>query len=183
MTPTAYRPRTRGLTLIELLVALLVFVLLVTVGIPSFAQLVDRFRLIATTNELVTALHHARSEAVRTAAPVTLCASANGVHCSGDGRWESGWLVFHNPGLATQPASANDILRRRQGNPGGGLEIRGNLPVRHRVTYGALGATRRLSGALQMGTLRICNEAAGRAVVINRAGRPRVAHQGCPFDP
>ncbi|WP_019021688.1 GspH/FimT family pseudopilin [Thioalkalivibrio sp. ALE23] len=182
MTPTAYRPRTRGLTLIELLVALAVFITLSTVGVSSMQTLVDRSRVTATTNQLLTALHFTRSEAVRLNHTVTLCASRDGRTCTGTD-WSHGWIAYRNPHHLDQPASAEDILRATSLPAGRGIEIAGNSPVRHYVSYGNAGISRRHSGALQMGTLRLCGRHAGRNLIINAAGRPRTEPAPCPHTP
>jgi type IV fimbrial biogenesis protein FimT len=57
--------RYRGFTLVELMVTLAVLAILITVGIPAFGDLVRNNRVTSQTNELVTALNIARSEAVK----------------------------------------------------------------------------------------------------------------------
>jgi type IV fimbrial biogenesis protein FimT len=60
-----------------------------------------------------------------------------------------------------------------------GITITGNTPVQRYVSYIGLGATRRASGALQMGTITLCAGDVGRQIVISRTGRPRVQQGGC----
>jgi type IV fimbrial biogenesis protein FimT len=57
--------RYRGFTLLELMVTLAVLAILITVGIPAFGDMVQNNRVTAQTNELVSALNTARSEAVK----------------------------------------------------------------------------------------------------------------------
>jgi len=57
--------RQRGFTLLELLVALLVFAILVTAATPAFNEFVRRQQMATTANDLVQALWVARSEAIR----------------------------------------------------------------------------------------------------------------------
>lgn len=54
-----------GLTLIELMVTLAVAVVLLSIGVPSFQSIMQSNRVSAQTNELVSAITTARSEAVR----------------------------------------------------------------------------------------------------------------------
>lgn len=70
--------RQRGLTLIELMVALAVAVVLLSVAVPSFFQSTARARLEGAVNELAVDLQYARSEAVRERAAVVLLVAANG---------------------------------------------------------------------------------------------------------
>jgi type IV fimbrial biogenesis protein FimT len=70
----------RGFTLLELMVTLAVLAVLITVGIPAFAELVQNNRVTAQTNELVSALNVARSEAVKRGrnVQVVVAAETNG---------------------------------------------------------------------------------------------------------
>lgn len=84
----------RGLTLIELMVTLSVLVILITVGIPSFRDLVARNRLTASTNEILYHLQYARSESVKRAASVLICPSTDSATCAtAPGDWEAGFIV------------------------------------------------------------------------------------------
>ena len=56
--------RVRGVTLLELLVALAIGSILLGVGIPAYESVVRNNRLATDTNELVAAIHYARSEAI-----------------------------------------------------------------------------------------------------------------------
>jgi len=81
-----------GFTLIELMVTLSVAAILVTVGVPSFMSTIASNRVTAATNEVVTALNLAKSEAIRSGQNTVLCASANGSTCGGN--WSDGWILF-----------------------------------------------------------------------------------------
>lgn len=39
-------------------------------------------------------LEYARDEAIHRKLPVTICASENGLSCSGNNQWAAGWIVF-----------------------------------------------------------------------------------------
>jgi type IV fimbrial biogenesis protein FimT len=84
----------RGVTLIELIFGMLVFAILLGLGVPSFANLVRENRIAALNNDLVTAFALARSEASRRGLPVAVCASSDGISCSGATNWASGWLLY-----------------------------------------------------------------------------------------
>jgi type IV fimbrial biogenesis protein FimT len=100
-TPRPPTCRQRGFTLIELMVTVAVLAIVLTVAIPSFANLVNGNRLNAQANLLLAAIEYAKTEAVKTNATVTFCHSANGSSCSAApaAGWQ-GWLV----GLAANPA-------------------------------------------------------------------------------
>lgn len=88
----------RGMTLIELMTALGVLAILVAISVPSFRSYTLRSRVTAATNDLVSALNLARSEALRASANAVACASSNPdaptPACSNDTDWATGWIVF-----------------------------------------------------------------------------------------
>lgn len=85
----------RGLTLIELLVGLLLLLFLLMVGVPSFQWIALQDRITNATNDLVTALQLARSEAIKLGKPVTICSSANQSDCDLTAPfWTRGWVLF-----------------------------------------------------------------------------------------
>ncbi|MCG5496885.1 GspH/FimT family pseudopilin [Ectothiorhodospira variabilis] len=77
--------QTSGLTLVELMVTISVFAILLAIAVPGFQTLVQNTRATTAANELVTALHYARSEAVRRGGNVSVCPL--------DSDWADGWSV------------------------------------------------------------------------------------------
>jgi type IV fimbrial biogenesis protein FimT len=90
--------RTRGFTLIELMVTIAILAILITLAAPSFSNVIRSNRVASQTNALVTALNTARSEASKRGLPVTVCAAKDAAFsaCSGDAAdWQKfGWMVF-----------------------------------------------------------------------------------------
>ncbi|WP_038053015.1 GspH/FimT family pseudopilin [Thioalkalivibrio sp. ALJ1] len=169
----------RGFTLVELMVTLLVASILLGIGAPAFGNLVEQTRLTTTTNQFLTTLHITRSEAIRRGGLVTLCTSTDGATCT-DTSWDAGWILFANPGRSNQPSDPNRILRVGNGWTNPSIAVTGNQPVSQHISYNPLGQSERLSGALLMGTVSICADSSeGRAIVISSAGRPRVAAADC----
>jgi type IV fimbrial biogenesis protein FimT len=68
------------------------------------------YDLTIAANELVTCMHFARSDAVRTEVAVSICASADGQSCSGDTDWGSGWIIFSGKNGAKGKLDADDKL-------------------------------------------------------------------------
>ena len=87
-----------GVTLIEVLVALSVMAIVLTLGVPAFTDFLAASRMSAAANDVVSAMHLARSEAIKRRQSVTLCASENASTpnpgCSGAANPGVGWLVF-----------------------------------------------------------------------------------------
>lgn len=84
-----------GFTVIELMLTLTVAVILLSIGIPSFTDLIRRTRLSSTMNQLTSDLYAAKGEAIKRNLRVLVCAKtpspANSCAASTD--WSSGWLV------------------------------------------------------------------------------------------
>lgn len=96
--------RQTGLTLVELMVTLAVAIILLAVGMPLFSGVVANNRATAQTNTFVAAFKLARSEAVKRATEVAVCAvndpAANPLTCGSNSNWPNGLLVFVDGGTA-----------------------------------------------------------------------------------
>jgi len=88
------RERTRGFTLVELMIALLVVGVALAVGAPSFSNLIKNNRMLSLVYELRAVLSNARSEALAQRTFVTFCSSENGTSCSGE--WKNGYIAFRD---------------------------------------------------------------------------------------
>ena len=120
--------RAQGMTVIELMTAMLVLAILMGIAIPSFREFSSNNRTVAATNELVTALNVARSEALRRATTTIVCASSDQATCSGSTTWTPGWIAFvdlNNNGVV----DADELLQ----SWGGAGEI-GRASCRERVS-------------------------------------------------
>ncbi|MBV2129448.1 GspH/FimT family pseudopilin [Arsukibacterium indicum] len=108
--PQPQAHRLRGFTVIELMVTVAVLTIVLTVAVPSFANLVNGNRLNAQANLLLAGIEYAKTEAVKSNATVTFCHSANGSSCSAApaAGWQ-GWIV----GLAANPSGieAGSVMR------------------------------------------------------------------------
>ncbi len=83
-----------GFTLIELMVAIGVAAILLAIAVPSFQTIFNSNRVVTVTNDYITALNYARSQAVKGGAITTLCMSNNGSNCTGSSGWSNGWIVW-----------------------------------------------------------------------------------------
>ena len=99
----------RGVTLIEMMVAIAVMALLLGLAVPSFREASLSSQLRASSTELLASANLARSESVKRRALVTLCPSSesDGDEC-GAGAWHEGWIVIA-PG--TEPGTTLVIQR------------------------------------------------------------------------
>jgi type IV fimbrial biogenesis protein FimT len=91
----------RGFTLIELMVTIAVLAVLLGVGVPSFRSMIESNRLAAASNDLVTGLQFARSEAIKRGILVVLCARNAQDRCSIAPLWTSGWVARNEAAAAS----------------------------------------------------------------------------------
>lgn len=86
--------RISGFTLLELMVAISVAAILLTIGIPSFTSSIRRNQSVSDANALLGLLTLARSEAVKTDRIVTLCTSTDGKTCDSSAAWSQGYVIL-----------------------------------------------------------------------------------------
>jgi type IV fimbrial biogenesis protein FimT len=164
-----------GFTLVELLVSLAIMVILLTIAIPGYAFLINANRAAAVTNELISAIHFARSEAIKRGMRVTICktndADAVSPACSNDANWEQGWLVFADGGIRGV-VDSGDTLLRAQGRASPGTAITSTNYEKF-ISY-LPGGVSQGSNGLANGTLQVCVAGNRRDIIINATGRPRL---------
>lgn len=101
--------KNRGVTLIEMLVAMAILVITTTFVIPNFQRMVFSNRVAAASNELSSMLKFGQMEAIRTRNRVVACASQDGTTCSGT-NWGQG-IVFVDTDRDGTRGSSEKILR------------------------------------------------------------------------
>jgi type IV fimbrial biogenesis protein FimT len=171
-----------GFTLAELMVAVTVLAVALTIGTPALSAVVQGAREANAYYLLTSSFAAARIEAVKRGAPVSVCPSVDGVSCSGDVVWDHGWIVFSDPGRSEQPADAWAIMQHVDG-VGGTLALRstgGRRQVRFTPDGWSYGSN--LSVRLCTSDARLLGK-----VVVSNSGRPRTersaAGDACPFRP
>ena len=160
-----------GLTLIELLVAMSLFAITVTVAVPNFMDFIRNNKVVSHTNELVGTLNMARSEAIKRRSTVTLCGSTNSTACNSS-EWEKGWIVFVDTNANASVESGEEILITSKGLSAG-ITLRS-------VSFAANASVKYTSrGAIDSdGTFKVCDSRGAvyaRAVTVSLSGRVRLA--------
>lgn len=100
-----------GFTLVELMVTLAAGIIILAIGVPAFMSALSSNQAAGYANDLVGAMRLARSEAVKRAASVTICASnTDQTGCSGNA-WNNGWIVFTDDNANGQHDAGEEIHR------------------------------------------------------------------------
>jgi len=155
--------RNAGFTLVELMITIAMAAILVTVAVPGFQGFVLNNRMTGNANDMIATLGYARSEAVKRAADVTVCASNDGESCSGT--WTAGWVVLDN---------ADNVLRAQEA-PGGTTTLTGAGTI-------IFSANGRMTTPAAATTLTLCpgkDDIQGRQIVIEPTGRAGVVSAAC----
>ena len=166
----------RGYTLVELLVSIGVLTILGAVAIPGMDNILKNNRRVTLTNEFISSLQVARSEAATRNQRVTVCASANGSTCSGATYWKNGWIIFNDADLNGAPGGDDElIIKHVQGD--GKVDV---LPgdFSDAITYRPNGRAMAETIADNSGAFTFCDDRGAkfaRVLLIGSNGRPQLS--------
>ena len=90
------KAKQNGFTVYELLIAMLIIGVILTIGVPNLAEFTQNSRLTATSNDLHSSFQLARSEAARSKSNITICGSTAPLDPAAacDGTFNDGWIIF-----------------------------------------------------------------------------------------
>lgn len=176
----------RGFTLIELLVVVAVAAVVMTTSAPSFRDILRNNRLVAQSNQMVTALNLARSEAIKRNVRVTLCKTANprdsAPTCVTTGNWSQGWIVFvdNTQTSGNVPGTIDGADERiRVFEPlAGNASLVGDTNFQSWISYRSNGVSIGASGTAD-GDIKLC-QGVGKGKNLNvKMGRIRTESATC----
>ncbi|NND93088.1 MAG: prepilin-type N-terminal cleavage/methylation domain-containing protein [Granulosicoccus sp.] len=174
----------RGFTMMELLITLAVAAILLSIAAPDFRAMVLQSQQDNRVIELTGALNFARSEAIKRASRVSVCARSTASTCGTD--WNKGWIVFiDNADTAGTIEASETVLKLADALPEG-FQV-SNMAI----TSGAADAIQRnfvrfgprgLSNWRGSGTFTFCDSRgtpAAKAINVSMSGDVRQArHDG-----
>lgn len=167
---------TRGFTLIELMVTVVVLGLLMTIAVPSFTDMIRNHRSLTAADELTSALNLARVEAVKRGKRVSICPSTNGTSCSGTS-WQGGWITFVDAAASDTSSTASvatgGVINRRVGMPTGATAT-GTASF---IRFSGLGYSPISSNILVKVTS--CTGNSARTISVSASGRIAVQKTAC----
>ena len=108
----------RGLTLIELAIAVAVAAILCSIAASALGNALESSRSASTRGELLASMTLAGGKASVSGTRAVLCPSADAVACSDDPDWSHGWLVFLDPNANRDLDGGERVLRRVPALPG-----------------------------------------------------------------
>jgi type IV fimbrial biogenesis protein FimT len=163
-----------GVTIIELLVALAVIGVMLSLAIPGFLDVAERNRSAAVLNQLVGAVQTARHAAITLRTAVTLCPGSPATGCGARDSWHQGALVFADRNGNGRIDAGEDILRSLPPLPDGARVYWRSFRNRSYLQMSPTGLTN-----WQNGHFLYCPASRdvhfARAVIINAQGRVRKA--------
>jgi len=165
-----------GFTMVEILITLIIAGVLLSLALPSFQSLIGDNQIVSTTNEFVSSVHVARSEAIKRDARVGMCPSsdplaANPV-CSTTAAWTSGWIVFVDDDEDGLRDSPGEELLQRMDQRSGGFVITPPTVFQNRVYFESDGTSIDAAGIPVSGQVTISYGAdEQRNVNISATGR------------
>jgi type IV fimbrial biogenesis protein FimT len=116
--------RSKGFTLIEILVALSILGVLAALAAPSFTETIRRFRGEAIRDDLVASLQVARSEAITRSRSDTTRVTMARMPTSGpcttatNGDWSCGWQIFQDNDNDQVFNNADVLIQQTDNRPG-----------------------------------------------------------------
>jgi len=169
--------RQNGFTLFELLVAMTIAALLITIGVPNMRAMIMDNRIISEANHFVATINAARSSAVRYQRPAIVCSTSNfsatTPTCSGSTDWSDGWIVWVDKDMDGN-TTADEVVVVAPPVSG---SVSMNSGTANRFSYDSRGF-----GTATGDTINFCDDRSGetgRAIRVNAAGRVNIAAQGC----
>jgi type IV fimbrial biogenesis protein FimT len=166
--------RQNGFTLIELMIAVGLTGLLLSMAVPALDIFVSNARQTGAINDFVSTIHQARSTAVTTNTRVTICPSSGGTNCEAVG-WNNGWIVFTDADSDRNVDTGERIVA--SSGTVDGLIIDSSQFATF-VTYRPNG--RVLNAALNgsSGAFTVCDNRGAsyaKVMIIDLSGRPRIS--------
>lgn len=160
----------RGYSLYELIMTLGLAALVLTLGIPSFGNILANQRLHVEVDALFHAIHRARQESVVRRRVMSLCPTADGVTCKPGTDWSAGWMMFVNIDRDWPAVRDADepVIQWVEVRP----EVR---IVANRQSFSLRSTEMRATN----GTIRFCDRTGHgkpRALIVSYTGRPRVSY-------
>lgn len=176
----------RGFTLLELMAGIAVLAVLLSIGVPSFRDMLAASRLTTMSNNMVTAIATARGEARKRGIPVTFCAADDvpPTRCQATGVWSNNneWIVFTDDKGSAGVIDVGDELLDTFPAPTSGYGVTAISPTNLRyirfMRNGAPDTTASPARALKL-TRPYCTGSNARRITVSNTGRATSEKVAC----
>ena len=169
----------RGFTLMELIVTVTVMGILAAMAIPSFLSTIQNDFSINLKDDFVLSMQFIRSEAIKRASNVSMCAPSDSTFSACGSNWALGWFIFVDVnGNGTYNGGTDTILRR--------FSLTGTNAVvtstgANFATYTSAGFPSNATGGLTYTIYATgCRGAYANTVAVSTAGRLTITPINCP---
>jgi len=164
----------RGFTLIELMIAVGLTGLLLSLAVPALDMFTTSARSTSAVNDFVSSMHVARSTAITTNFRTTVCASAGGANCEAVS-WDQGWIVFTDRDSDQTVDNGETIVATSEGIDG--LSIQSG-EFGQFLMYRPNGRVMTASANGNSGQFTVCDNRGSeyaKVLIVDLSGRPRMS--------
>ena len=100
--------KTAGFTLFELLTTLVLMAILLSFGIPSFLNLIEKMGTESETQTIIEGLRTARLIAIEEKSNIVVCPSSNGTSCGNS--WDAGFIIYRDNDASQSKDADEEII-------------------------------------------------------------------------
>jgi type IV fimbrial biogenesis protein FimT len=191
--------RSRGFTLMELMIVLTLAGIILALGAPSFGEFRRSNRMAGIANDFLVGVQVARSEAIKRQVSVSMCPSSNpeaddAAACNGDMNF-GGWIVFTDPNGDCERDEGEMLLQARDRiDTGTGPITPKSISDGNCISFAPTGFTRPDPGGLESAQHTLfcddrgttaqpgTNLSSARAIDVTPTGRARVTRDITEID-
>lgn len=166
--------RQAGFTLIELMIAVALSAVLLSMAVPAMNTFVSNSRQTGAMNDFLASMHMARSTAITMNTRVTVCPSANGDSCEAV-PWDQGWIVFTDDDSDQSVDAGETIVSSSTG--GDGLSF-ASAEFGDFLMYRPNGRAMNGSVTGNSGQFTVCDHRGAehaKVLIVDLSGRPRIS--------
>ena len=166
-----------GLTIIELMIAIAVLSIVLSIGVPSFERIMVTNQLAGQANNFISSINFARSEAVKRKQDIVICHTGPSNDCSGSDGYEDGWMVYVDIDRDASFDSGTETIIWSNDELSSNLALTGDGNLQDEIVFRGSGRPE----AGYNGSLTLCKDnelTKSRVLVISLTGRVRVTELG-----
>jgi type IV fimbrial biogenesis protein FimT len=156
----------RGTTLPELLVAIMLLGVVAAVAVPNFVGIIERQRATLLADQFAATLSAARARAITERRPVMIVP----LH----GAWHMGWQLCVDLDNNEHCDSGDQVFQQMTSVPSGGALQWNSSVTANDIRFAPVGYSRRKTGGFVAGTMRINVGTTVRLVTLSAQGRVRI---------